>query len=171
MLAFHFNFFFKQGFLFKHTLKNNAKIILEKLDERLLNVPKAVWKHSFRITFSDNCYPEHLYLCERHHAPINVVVLVRKLGGGGGGGCRGGFRNSEGGGQDPCQLYFTENSLKIIENITEKRVAMDPLDPTPKSTHWIYSIKLGPNNFSVHFHSFVGARATSCNISGCYWLY
>ena len=68
-------------------------------------------------------------------------------------------------------FYFTENSLKVTENITEKRVAMDPLDPTPKSTHWIYSIKLGPNNFSVHFHSFVGARATSCNISGCYWLY
>ena len=38
--------------------------------------------------------------------------------------------NSERGGQDTCQLYgyyyFTENSLKIIEKITEKGVATWP---------------------------------------------
>ena len=32
-------------------------------------------------------------------------------------------------------FYFTENSLKVIEKITEKGVAMGPLCPTPKSIH------------------------------------
>ena len=86
----------------------------------------------FLIKFSNNCYPERLFCVQDIHTYH----------------C-GGFGQEIGGTQGRIQkiqkgvartlasyidtFYFTENSLKIIEKVTEKGVATGPFGPTPKS--------------------------------------
>ena len=123
----------------------------------------SVWCFFFVIQFSDTCYPEGLFCVQDIYA-YHCSGFGQEIGGTQG-------RIQKGVATTLASyidtFYFTENSLKIIEKITEKGVATGPLGPTLNP----YSVKLEQNMFSDHCYSIVGARVTSCDISGCYWLY
>ena len=94
-------------------------------------MPKAVLKHSFSlvfffvIQFSDTCYPEGLFCVQDiyayHCSGFGQVIW----------GTQGWIQKIQKGVATTLAsyidtFYFTENSLKIIEKITEKGVATWP---------------------------------------------
>ena len=172
--AVNVNFFFEQGFCFKRTLKimqrSVSRILIKDYwmcQRRFWSTP-PVWRgFFFVIQFSDTCYPEGLFRVQDIYA-YHCGGFGQEIGG-----TQGRIQKIQKGVATTLASYidtfsFTENSWKIVEKDTEKKgwpraPLVPPLNP--------YSFKLEQNTFSDHCYSIAGARVTSCNISGCYWLY
>ena len=137
-------------------------------------MPKAVLKHSFSLVCFFFCYlifwhllPRRSFLCAWY-----LCLSLWWFWSGNWGDTGAAPKNSERGGHDTCQLYryffFYWEFMKNCRKSHRKRGGhgaplVPPLNP--------YSFKLEQNKSSDHCYSTAGARATSCNISGCYWLY